>query len=751
MRSSGWFQIVGTALGVAGRGGGGGGFDDGVGKLAHGLDEQGNDVGVKLSVAAALEFGEGFGGGAGFFVGAIAGEGVGGGGGGEDARAEWNLVPGHSVRIGRAVEEFVVVADHSADTGEGSQGFENSCAEVDVRLHGFPLVGIERAALVEDGFGDGHLADVVENAGEANLVDFGVVHAQGFGDERRVGGNFLRVALGVVVLGVDGEGQRSDRIEEGWGERLRCIGNWRGDGGNALGWGKRFGKLLQALVDLLEGVGAGGEKALEGDAEIGFENVALPLASFVGIEMIGGGYGVAALMLREVHRGVGHLDELLRDRAVQGEAGDAEAGGDVLFAEEGIGGDPTAKLHGELAGVLHVGFGHEDDELVAAVASDDIGAAAVLLEDVADALEDEVAFEVAVEIVDEFEAVEIHEDKREGAAGAGGALPLGGEPFHEEAMRFDAGEAVGDGLLLSLLEGQSIMQSAGDQVRERAEKEHFFIAEVEGLGGFDVEGAVELLGVEDRQSDGSQRVFQDGAEGGIAGIQPAERRHLARTRDMSEQTHAERDAPAESVAALTRFGLDDHFARGIVEQGDADVVVGEADFELLGDFGEHFVGIERGDGVARDVIEEGQVARLGALIVKEARVFDGDACLAGENAEQLEVAFVEETLLIGEHSHGADGGVISDQWNAAEAAAFTNGLNAELARLGDVIVADEDGLARANDVLGEEVADRARAVRHARAVDDLEVGVQLITERVERGNIKIFDVEEAPQLLPDFA
>jgi len=35
-------------------------------------------------------------------------------------------------------------------------------------------------------------------------------------------------------------------------------------------------------------------------------------------------------------------------------------------------------------------------------------------------------------------------------------------------------------------------------------------------------------------------------------------------------------------------------------------------------------------------------------------------------------------------------------------------------------------------------------VRHARAVDDLEVEVQLITERVERGNIKIFDVEEAP-------
>src|SRR5207247_9135647 len=183
------------------------------------------------------------------------------------------------------------------------------------------------------------------------------------------------------------------------------------DSGNALGWGKRFGKLLQALVDLLEGVGAGGEKVFEGDAEISFENVVGAVTSFVGIEMIGGGYGVPALMLREVHRGVGNLDEFLRDRAVQGEAGDAEAGGDVLFPEEGIGGDPTAKLHGELAGVLHVGLGHENDELVAAVASDDIGAAAVLLEDVADALEAGVPFEVAVAIVDEFEAVELQGDR----------------------------------------------------------------------------------------------------------------------------------------------------------------------------------------------------------------------------------------------------------------------------------------------------------------------------------------------------
>ena len=138
-----------------------------------------------------------------------------------------------------------------------------------------------------------------------------------------------------------------------------------------------------------------------------------------------------------------------------GKRGDAEAGGDIFIAQQRIGGDPAAQLAGELHGLLDAGFRHEDDELVAAVTRDDIGAAAILLENVADALQHDVAFEVAVEIVHEFEAVEVHEDEREGAVGARGALPFRRERFHQEAVRLDAGEAVGDGLLLSLLESDA--------------------------------------------------------------------------------------------------------------------------------------------------------------------------------------------------------------------------------------------------------------------------------------------------------
>jgi len=53
-------------------------------------------------------------------------------------------------------------------------------------------------------------------------------------------------------------------------------------------------------------------------------------------------------------------------------------------------------------------FGHQDYEFVAAVSCYYIGAAAVLLENVGYSLQDYVAFEVAVEIVYEFEAVEVH-------------------------------------------------------------------------------------------------------------------------------------------------------------------------------------------------------------------------------------------------------------------------------------------------------------------------------------------------------
>src|SRR5271155_6251173 len=167
---------------------------------------------------------------------------------------------------------------------------------------------------------------------------------------------------------------------------------------------ERARELLEAAIDFVEGVWAGGKLALERDAEIGFEDVFFPALGVFGVALLGTGNGISALVFREVHGGIRDLNQFLRSRAMQGESGDAKAGGNVLVAEQRIGSDPAAQFAGELDGLFDAGFGHEDDEFVATVARDDIGAAAILLQGVAHALQDDVTFEVAVEVVYEFEA-----------------------------------------------------------------------------------------------------------------------------------------------------------------------------------------------------------------------------------------------------------------------------------------------------------------------------------------------------------
>ena len=105
--------------------------------------------------------------------------------------------------------------------------------------------------------------------------------------------------------------------------------------------------------------------------------------------------------------------------------------------KQGIGGDPATQFRSKLASLFHRGFGHQDDKFVSAVAGYNVGAPAIGFKNLADPLQDKIAFQVAVEIVHELEAVQIHEDESEGAAGTRGTLPFGGKRFHEEPVRLD--------------------------------------------------------------------------------------------------------------------------------------------------------------------------------------------------------------------------------------------------------------------------------------------------------------------------
>src|SRR5207302_1708274 len=205
-------------------------------------------------------------------------------------------------------------------------------------------------------------------------------------------------------------------------------------------YAETFCELAQALVDFFEGLWSRREKTLERHAEIRFEDVTLPFFSFVGIEVIGGGDGVAALMFRKIHRSIGHLDKLLRRRAMERITRDAEASADVFLTQQRIGGYPSAELARQLPRVLHIGFRHQDDKLISAVTGHHIGAPAIGFQNLPDALQNEVAFEVPVKVVHEFEAVEVHEHQRKGAAGSSGPLPFRGQCFHEKSMRLHAGK-----------------------------------------------------------------------------------------------------------------------------------------------------------------------------------------------------------------------------------------------------------------------------------------------------------------------
>src|SRR5713101_4402971 len=392
-------------------------LQDGVGQLAESLHKDGHQLAVKLRIGAALELGKGVGGTARFLIGPVGGDGVVGVSDGDDARAQRNLSAVEGIRVTGAVEELVVMLDHLRDARDGAERLENLGAEVHVGLHGLPLLRIERAALIQYGLRDAHLSDIVEHSRQPDLFHVGIVHAQRLGDERGISGNFLGVALGVVVFGVNGKRQRRHGVNHGLRQRLHALaGAHRRGASGVLGFSgrrlrgfagsERLRELFQALINLREGFRAGGEQALQGNAQVGFQNVALPLFGFTRVVVVGGGNGVAALVLREIHRSVGYLNEFLRRRAMERITGDAEAGGDAFLAKQRVRGNPRAQLGGKLAGVFDVGLGHQDDELVASIAGNGVGTPAILLEDVSHALKNQVALEVAVEIVDELEAVQ---------------------------------------------------------------------------------------------------------------------------------------------------------------------------------------------------------------------------------------------------------------------------------------------------------------------------------------------------------
>src|SRR5215469_5637494 len=105
------------------------------------------------------------------------------------------------------------------------------------------------------------------------------------------------------------------------------------------------------------------------------------------------------------------------------------------------------------------------------------------------------------------------------------------------------------------------------------------------------------------------------------------------------------------------------------------------------------------------------------------------------------MAFVKCMVLIGEDRHCANYVVIGHQRYAAEASTRTNGLDAQFLDLSRIIVADENWLPRPNYVLRKMIARRATALWHAHAVDQFQIEVQFIPERIQLCYVEVFDIE----------
>ena len=100
-------------------------------------------------------------------VGARGGERVEAVGDGDEAGEKRDLRAAEAVGVAAAVHAFVMAADGGEDGAAADHRGENAFAGAGMLADDGVLLGRERAGLVQDGVGDGDLADVVQLGGQA--------------------------------------------------------------------------------------------------------------------------------------------------------------------------------------------------------------------------------------------------------------------------------------------------------------------------------------------------------------------------------------------------------------------------------------------------------------------------------------------------------------------------------------------------------------------------------------------------------
>ena len=99
----------------------------------------------------------------------------------------------------------------------------------------------------------------------------------------------------------------------------------------------------------------------------------------------------------------------------------------------------------------------------------------------------------------------------------------------------------------------------------------------------------------------------------------------------------------------SRFRFDFDFLGAVVEQADADVIEAEILLNFSHDLAQHVHRIVAGDGGARNVIQEGKLARAPLLIGKQPRILYRDRDLSRRRSQHIQVALFENEFPVGIH------------------------------------------------------------------------------------------------------
>ena len=219
-------------------------------------------------------------------------------------------------------------------------------------------------------------------------------------------------------------------------------------------------------------------------------------------------------------------------------------------------------------------------------------------------------------VVDLFELIEVDHDDRKCAPGARCPLPFRLQGFHEKAARLDAGQAVGDRLLLQLLEDEGVVQRGGQQIGQGAQDQHFGWTKRLRGAAFHVQHTQRALAIDDGQAEDRTGVEQQraqrltGARAAVA-MRRLEQRHIGSASYAADDAGVarERNAPTQQVGGAAGLHLDFNLLGAVIENPNANVIEVEVLANLFPNGAQHPLGALARYGSVGNVVEECQVVR----------------------------------------------------------------------------------------------------------------------------------------------